>query len=130
MWRYPTTLHGGISYDVSSATPQASQGGEGAAVQDRQSTTEKSRSPERCAFHHRQPPYPARPLGAAGPLYRPTRGPDRTQGESRHDCSAGVSAFSEDPLNWQKQAIAVKNETRVARARPVFFRSSSLLRRQ
>src|SRR5215831_16337837 len=100
--------YGGISYDGSSTTHQASQGRERAAVQDRPPTPEKSRAPERAALHHRQPPYPARPVGAAGPLYRPARGPDRAQGKSRYDCPAGVRAVSGDPLNGQKQAIAVK----------------------
>src|SRR4029450_674249 len=68
----------------------------------------------------------ARPVGAVGPLYRPARGPDGAQGESWHDCPAGVRAFSGDPLNWQTQAIAVKDETSGTRHRPVFILYSSL----
>ena len=70
--------------------------------------------------------YPTRPVRAVGPLYRPARGPDWAQGESRYDCSAGVRAFSGDPLNGPTQAIAVKNETSSTRNRPVFLLYSSL----
>ena len=66
-----TTPHGGIHHDGSPAIHQASPRGESAAVEDRPHTTEKSRASERTALHHCQPPYPARPVGGVGSLYRP-----------------------------------------------------------
>ena len=101
------------------------QGGAWTAVQTRPHTAEKSWAPKRRTLHHRQPPHPGRPVSAAGSLYRPARESNGAQGESRHDCTSGVRAFSGDPLNWQQQAIALGDETRVAWDRLVRFSLSS-----
>src|SRR4030095_2827489 len=89
-------------------------------------TPEKSRASERAALHHCQPPYPARPVGAAGSLYRPALSPDRNRSETRYDCPAGVRAVSGDPRHWQTQAIAGKDETSGLGIGQVFILSSSL----
>jgi hypothetical protein len=116
----PTTLHGGLPDANDPATPQARPGRKWAAFQVRPHPAEQSRSPTRSPLDHRHPSHPGRPVGSAGSLHRPPRGPDWAQGESRHDGPAGVRAFSGDPLNWQKGAIARGDDTRVARNRPSY----------